>query len=121
MKVKRDNCNITVINGHACHEQGCYGIKKFIRRGKTYNHALVYSLDVWGNVKDGFEVNDRSLRERLYIKENASNDDIIRDLKKAGLINSKCHFKSFRTGGDEKMIFVDWNKTGEPLYQLEIE
>jgi hypothetical protein len=87
-------------------------------RNKTYALYKVYSLDVWGNAREGFEVNDRSGAGQVTV---LLDDDkaLIKALKKAGLLNPKAHFKSFDIDGDDRTVMVDWNKTSEPLYQLE--
>jgi len=120
MKIKCVGCNIAIINGNICHETGCHDVATFTDvRGKVFIKYRVFSLDVLGNVRDGFEVNDRSERGALMVPENATDNQIIRALKEKNLLNKKCRFSSFIIDGDAQKLCVDARKSGEPLYQLE--
>lgn len=118
-KVYCDGCNPSVINGISCHEQGCHDVLKFIHRGKEYLKFRVWSLDVWGSVRDGFEVNDRSERGQVLIEASLSNRDIITALKRKELLNKKAHFSSFSIDGDDRTLVINARKTSEPYYELE--
>lgn len=121
-KIHCKECSARSVNGTPVHESNCSG--SFIytdAKGRDFQRWAVFALDVWGNARDGFEINDRSrLRERLLIPCDASNNDYIRALKSEGLLNKRCHFKSFRIDGDDRSISIDARKTGEPIYQLEV-
>ena len=118
LKVKCNECNAVSINGTACHEKSCtsYLILTDSKK-REYGKFKVYSLDVWGNKKDGFEVNDRSQSGKILTK--LDDKSIIKALKKENFLNKKCHFKSFSIDGDDTFISIDAAKTGEPLYELE--
>jgi len=118
-KIKCDSCQSTAINGIACHENGCTGLMTYQYRGKTYIKYAVYSLDVWGNTREGFEVNNRSKCASVMIPYDSNDKQIIRALKQNGLLNSKCRFNSFKIDGDQGLLMVDARKTSEPIYQLE--
>lgn len=118
--IKCERCNAAVINGVACHEQGCTGHLVFTKGLKSYNKWTVWSLDVWGNHKDGYEVNDRSKRGSVLIPVDSSDRAILRILKLANHLNKNSKYASFRTDGDDSIINIDWNKTGEPLLTLEV-
>jgi len=119
-KVRCDECSLSVINGHATHESGCSGGMVFTRRGREYTSFSVYSLDVWGNRRDGFEVNDRSRLGAVFVPRDFSDRDVVRALKGKGWLRRGCRFSSFRLdGGDGSMLGLDVAKTGEPLFQLE--
>src|ERR1022692_1787500 len=51
-----------------------------IKSGRTTQY-WVYALDVWGNAKDGFEVNDRSKCGTIFLPENCSDRDIFKLLR----------------------------------------
>lgn len=116
-KVKCDSCQAMAVNGIGIHEIGCYGRMIFTdHRGREYLKFQVWSLDVWGNKRDGFEVNDRQKCEVIIVRDDLGDKGIIKALKEADLLNKKCHFKSFNV--DE--YGLEAAKTGEPIYQLEI-
>lgn len=84
------------------------------------NTWTLWGLDVWGNPKDGFAVNDRwKLAEDVYIAEDATNDDIIRFLKRAGYLRKHVQHRYISIDGDDTLLFVDYTPTGEMLFQLE--
>ena len=116
MKVKCNDCQAIVINGHACHETGCNGTMLYIKGNKTFVKYRVFSLDIWGNVKDGFEVNDRQFTGMITVPLDAPDKKVIQSLKQNNLLNKRCRFKSFKL--DE--YGIESTKTGKPIYQLEI-
>lgn len=120
-KISCDNCNAVTINGKPCHESGCYGTFTYRYRGKEYKKATVWNLDVWGNKRDGFEVNDRYESGSVIIPANLSNKEIIKALKKNNFLVKRCHTRSFSIDGDDTLIIIDAAKTGEPIYQLEVQ
>lgn len=121
MKVSCDSCVAVVINGVACHEDRCGGVFTFTSRGRSYSKWLVWSLDVWGNKRDGFEVNDRSKRGFIIAEEFADDRKIIRALKRGGFLYNRSHYSSFSIDGDDRSLHIYWTKTDEPLLQLERE
>ena len=46
---------------------------------------------------------------------------IIQALKKQDLLNKRSRFSSFSIDGDSSLLMLDAAKTGEPIYQLEIQ
>ena len=119
-KVKCDGCNPSVINGISCHEQGCHDVLKYVYRGKEYLKFRIWSLDVWGSIRDGFEVNDRSECGQVLIRSDLSNRDIITALKRKELLNKKAHLASFSVDGDGRTLIINARKTLAPYYELEV-
>lgn len=119
MKVKCNNCTIAVINNVPCHEQGCHGTTIYIRNGRESIEFKVYGLDVWGNAKDGFEVNDRHCVGSIVIPVNSENKDIIKALKANNLLRKGCHVRSFCIDGDDHSMTINATRDGEPIYDLE--
>jgi len=80
----------------------------------------VFTYDLWGNPKDGFQVNDvysTGIRD-LVICEDAKDKDVIRYLKKAGVLNPKDHFKSFDIFGEpDYALYIE--KNGIPVCELQ--
>lgn len=61
----------------------------------------LYTYEVGGNARDGFEINDVFLLEKnIVIIDNFNDRDIIRLLKRMDFINKYCHFTSFQIEGD---------------------
>ena len=61
----------------------------------------VYTYEVWGNPKDGFEVNNRfKMSETIEISKNSTPKSIIRKLKQANIIKQNSHFDSFDIDGE---------------------
>ncbi len=120
-KIKCESCQALAVNGYATHESGCHGAMTYRRRGRDYARWTVWSLDVWGNAREGFEVNDRQRAQTLMIPAEATDREIIQALKRAELLNPKCRFASFRLDGDDRLLMLDAAKTGEPIYQMERE
>lgn len=120
-KISCGYCNAMSINGVATHEGRCYGHFRLKRLGRYYVQYKVWGLDVWGNKKDGFEVNDRWKLGEIIVSENAPDAEVIRALKAKGWLKRGCRHSSFRLDGDDKMINVESSKHCEPLFQLELQ
>ena len=85
---------------------------------RTYN---VHGLDVWGNEKDGFEVNDvYPSRGRVKIHDDASDAEVVRVLKAEGLIDRNIRFKSVEVDWNERgyEIYINEARSGRPVYEL---
>lgn len=82
----------------------------------------IWSLDVWGNAKDGFEVNDRCAIDRAFeLPLDATDDQIIKALRAANILNPKqrpCRYEV--DGSDETHIDINWASNGKPLLSLEL-
>ena len=81
----------------------------------------LWSLDVWGNEREGFEVNDRCCLSREFEVEHegseADDEDIRLALVAGGYLKPR-----FRMAydGDEVSIFISHKASGRPLFQLEL-
>ena len=84
----------------------------------------VWSLDVWGNEKEGFEVNDRSEIEQHEVADDffvMENKKIVRWLKENGLIKRGIHTSSIEIDGDgETYLYIDDRRNGRPEYQIDL-
>lgn len=78
----------------------------------------VWSLDVWGNLREGFEVNDRSKLGIIMIEENDSDKKIIQRLKTANYLHKFSKDKSFLVDGDELRFDIEFKN--KPVLQLEV-
>lgn len=121
MRVTCDSCQSLVINGKPSHEQGCTGRFTLSKRGRDYRIYRIFSLDVWGNAREGFEVNDWRERGTITLPIDASDTQIIRALKNHGDIGKRIQTRSFHIDGDDYIIEIDWKRTSEPLFTLEVQ
>ncbi len=81
----------------------------------------VYSYDVWGNEKDGYEVNDCFYSgETTKLHKGMTDNQIIKKLKKEGIINKwiKNHCVSI-SGEEEYSLYFEYK--GRPEFELRAE
>ena len=97
----------------------------------------VWSLDVWGNVKDGFGVNDRSCyrrgvefptthnvynagTENEFSNDWPSDQQILETLQEIGFLNDRCALADITIDGEsEYTMYIEESETGFPICQLE--
>lgn len=86
----------------------------------------VWTYDVWGNLYDGFTVNNRFKQGTIDFDPEAKDADIIRTLKQAGYINPQCHYNSFEIDGEpDYTLYINYTAQSVggyyPLLELENE
>jgi len=81
----------------------------------------VWSLDVWGNPRDGFEVNDRSRCGVVELGKEPKDAEVIRALKAGGFLSDKARASNIEVGGDDLDITIDDKRSGRPLLSLELD
>lgn len=77
--------------------------------------------DVWGNRRDGFEINEK-YRTGVYVNipDEAGNVQIIRILKNAGIIKKSVRHSSVEIEGEEGYnLYFTHGPTGQPVFELE--
>ena len=77
-----------------------------------------WSYDVWGNAREGFEVNDRFEIDTAYI-----DDSIIADRKKlATLVRKVFGLKKIQLSfdGDDRTIYIEATRDGYPIGEMEV-
>lgn len=97
---------------------------KVTDQAKPEKNVTVWSLDVWGNQKDGFEVNDRSKQGEYKVPCDFgtwSDEQLVRWLKDYGFIRKGVHRSSLSFDGDDLTIYVEQSRDSYPLYQIEID
>ena len=79
------------------------------------------SLDVWGNRRDGFQVNDVfRTGSRITVPRDASHRQIVRALIEEGALRRTALGKvEVEFPGAESWGEINDAKTGKPLYQLQ--
>jgi hypothetical protein len=85
--------------------------------------ADLFTYDVWGNARDGYEVNDRhGLRRDVTISHQTFNSDSA--LKK--WIKTNFHFKrnvrlsSIHLDGDERTVYITGGRDEYPIGEIQI-
>ena len=76
-----------------------------------------WSYDVWGNARDGFEVNDRFEIDKVYI-----DDEIVKNDKKlASLVRKIFGLRKIKLSfdGDDSTIFIEAARDGYPIGEME--
>jgi hypothetical protein len=82
----------------------------------------IWSLEVWGNEEDGFEVNDRWEVGSVELADDATCADVVKALIAKGLITPKTtHEQVDMDDASDVDLLLDDATTGEPLFQLERE
>ena len=87
-------------------------------RGDAYK---VLSLDVWGNRKDGYEINQSFNAGSIFIPESASDRDILRIMRDENYLSeaSKGGVRLEDNNGMGEYLEIVDRKSGEPIYHLE--
>ncbi len=82
----------------------------------------VHPLDVWGNERDGYEMNDVwPSRGQIEVPEDASHDDIVRALKREGFIDRNIHMRSVGIDGEVGYeLYIHEARTHKPVYELRV-
>lgn len=107
-------------------------MKKYIRV-----RYQVLALDVWGNAKDGFEVNQifrtndelectavlkryNEGRPGEFYQYEPEDKYVVRALKAAGLLKKRVHTRSLTIDGEnDATLYVEATRNSEPLWHLE--
>ena len=78
------------------------------------------SYDIWGNEKDGYQVNN-VFAEDIYIEvtDKTSDKDIIQQAKKKGFLNKHIKDSSFDIEGeDDFTLYVTYTPKCMPIFEL---
>lgn len=84
------------------------------------NKFELIDYDVWGNKKDGYEVNSAFHTRQYYTIDDTWDDRrLIKELKKQGCIKKGVHVNSIGINGDEFTIYFEYK--GRPDFELRKE
>lgn len=88
-----------------------------------HDKYIVQSLDVWGNSKDGYEINQAFNAGWINVPESASDRDILRLLRDQGFLTdwTKGNVKLDDINGMGEHINIVNRKNGEPYIAIEKE
>ena len=78
----------------------------------------LYSHDLWGNEKEGYEINDYYYQGKVELSED---DDVIDVMKSDGWIKKGIHRKSIEVDIHEDDIYITDLRTSRPEYTLRRE
>ena len=87
----------------------------------AYKCTLVDYFDVWGNPEDGWEVNNLSREDTFYIKDNFTDEDMIKKLIDIEYLNSDVKVENFEIW--DEGCFIEFFEAGNhlPLFRIELE
>ena len=90
------------------------------RSNRTATEYTVHGLDVWGNAKDGYQVNDvYPSQGRVIIFDDASDAEIVSAMKKEGFIDKRVRTKSVRIDGEPGYdLYLEESRSHKPVYEL---
>lgn len=90
-------------------------IKSVAARFKLINY-----FDVWGNAKDGWEINNQCVEfDDLYITDDCSKKEILDYLKNNGYLTTS-DMRRLEVVDYGEVIEINERKGGKPLYGLQI-
>lgn len=84
----------------------------------------VYTLDVWGNARDGYEVNDRSYTgSRVRLSADGTKADLLRALKEEGLVKKTARTSQMEVDDSNwpYAVYINAAKDSKPIFELTSE
>lgn len=78
----------------------------------------VWSYDVWGNKRDGYDVNDRSRISRIEGPADPTDAQVLRMAKDGGLLKRTVRLTSLDLEGDEGYVTITARRDGFPIGEL---
>ena len=90
------------------------------RKSRAFTVYNVHGLDVWGNAREGFWVNDvYPSQGKVTIYDGATDKEIVQSLKREGFIDPKIRFSSVRIDGEPGYdLYIEETRTGRGVYEL---
>lgn len=79
----------------------------------------VWSLDVWGNAEDGYDINDRCKVGSVELDESLESAGVLAALSEAGYVHAALCVVS--DDSDEFNLYIESAHTSRPLLTLELE
>jgi hypothetical protein len=89
-----------------------------------YEITIIDHFDVWGNAKDGWDVNNSRyhLRDKKVVLKNELDEkSLLKLLKKEDLIKKTAKVKSLKIDWQFDTIYVNEKKNDHPLYTVHFE
>jgi hypothetical protein len=86
------------------------------KKAQVFSYEVINHYDVWGNAKDGWEVNDSSNAGTVEFDDEPTNEEIWDGLVEDGIAYGPFKDAEFRDNGDS--IEIDYKKNGRPVFTL---
>lgn len=83
-------------------------------------YNLINYFDVWGNQKDGYEVNNLCNEGTIELEDYTSDKEIVEKLKEFGFFADHVRTNMINIWNDYEMIEIYERKTGKPICRLEL-
>ena len=89
-------------------------------RNRLVSVYNVHPLDVWGNAREGYDVNDvLPSQGNVYIFDDATDEEIVRALKEEGFIDKGIRTKSVSIDGEVGYdLYIGDARNQKPAYEL---
>ena len=89
--------------------------------GKSQDWQII-SYDVWGNEKDGWDVNAAyATGQYIALPADFTKKQLLSALRRAGLIKPRLRSSRIGIESHERDIYISDNKTGRPEFALRLE
>ena len=90
------------------------------RRNRPLSVYTVHPLDVWGNAREGYDVNDvLPSQGNVFIFDDATDEEIVRALKEEDFIDKGIHTRSVSIDGERGYdLYIGEARTNKPVYEL---
>jgi NADH/NAD ratio-sensing transcriptional regulator Rex len=82
---------------------------------------LINYFDVWGNKKDGYEVNNLCSEGEIELKEDATHKDMIKAMKEHGFLAKHVRSNMIDVWDDGEMVEFYVKRDQRPLCRLELK
>jgi hypothetical protein len=83
-------------------------------------YHLIHYFDVWGNARDGFEVNNLCEEAVLFFSACPDKREILAKLKEIGFLKKSVRMASIIDTGTGDADFIDYeDRFGRPIFRLE--
>lgn len=93
--------------------------ENFIEDDENSKHRIVNYFDVWGNSKDGYEVNNMCEEGVITLHMNATNEDVLKALKKFGFLKKHVRMNMIQFEGAYMDIWEINDSKGKPICRVE--
>lgn len=94
-------------------------IESYYKSYEREIYRVVDYFDVWGNPKDGFEVNNLATVGEIEVKDYTDTKEIIQALKELGFLAKHVRTNMFEVLNDYEFIEF-FRKNGKPVFRLEL-
>lgn len=91
--------------------------RTFHQRKEVGEKWEVWSIDCWGNARDGYDMNDRSECGYIMLPKEFSDRQVLEALKEYGYLKKTLKMSSIEIDGDDTIMYIN-APDGYMYYQL---